>query len=293
MKSSFLFSLLFSTFSALTISCQNNPIAKPKTRTISAQFNSYWYNGTAEISTYKLLQNRYGELREGQASLIFVTENFLKKEQVKANNSKKDNIPVLKLNSTKKFNTGIYPYSIMQSVFSPVKTTSFPIKATASIQEWCGQTFIQLNHRKQFEVQSYTYFASEGDQKINLDPLLTENELWNLIRLSGTKELPIGEFKILPSLEAIRLKHLSLKSYAAIGTLQKGNINIYTLNLPELKRTLTISFQSKFPFIIENWSETIGNHPATKATRITTKKLAYWQLNGNKDEVFRKELGLK
>ena len=38
-----------------------------KARTISQEFKDYWYSGTAEITSYSLLQERYGELREGTA----------------------------------------------------------------------------------------------------------------------------------------------------------------------------------------------------------------------------------
>ncbi len=293
MKFSFYISIVLILLNHLATSCQNKVTTTNLGRNISSEFKKYWYNGTAEISTYTLSQNRYGELRNGHASLIYVTENFLKKEQVKADNAKKDNIPILKLNSIKKFNTGVYPYSIMQSVFSPVNTSSFPLKASASIQEWCGQTFIQLNNKAQFEIQSYSYFASEGDLKINLDKQFTENELWNLIRLGGISELPTGNFKIIPALEFIRLKHVPIKSYKATAVLKKGNLNSYILTIPDLKRTLKINFQPKFPFIIESWSETIENEPTTTATRITTKNLAYWGLNRKKDETFRKELGLE
>ena len=86
---------------------------------LSPEFKEYWYSGEAEITSYKLEQARYGELREGKAVLIFVTEPFLADKQVKANRSNPENIPVLKLNSTKKYLTGIYPYSIMSSSFYP------------------------------------------------------------------------------------------------------------------------------------------------------------------------------
>ena len=55
---------------------------------------------------------------KGKAVLIYVTEDFLNKEQVKANRKSKVSQTVLKLNRTKKFNTGIYPYSIMTSLFT-------------------------------------------------------------------------------------------------------------------------------------------------------------------------------
>jgi hypothetical protein len=125
---------------------------------LSQEFKSYWYNGEAEISSFKLMQERYGEIREGRAVLIYVTEDFLPDIQVKAENYDPDNIPVLKLNSTKKFITGMYPYSIMQSSFYPVQQQSHALKVSASIQEWCGQVYAQLNNRENFEVLSHSYF---------------------------------------------------------------------------------------------------------------------------------------
>ena len=87
---------------------------------LSEEFKKYWYAGNAEITSYKLEQARYGELREGTSVLIYVTEPFLPEVQVKADRSNSTNIPVLKLNATKKYLTGIYPYSIMSSTFYPV-----------------------------------------------------------------------------------------------------------------------------------------------------------------------------
>ena len=59
------------------------------------KFSEYWYAGKAEITSYKLTQNRYGELHQGTAVNIFVTEDFLPEKQVKADNQNKKNIPVL------------------------------------------------------------------------------------------------------------------------------------------------------------------------------------------------------
>ncbi len=41
----------------------------------SQDFNDYWYDGKAEITSYKLEQARYGELHEGYVVLVFVTED--------------------------------------------------------------------------------------------------------------------------------------------------------------------------------------------------------------------------
>ncbi len=50
------------------------------------QFGDYWYQGKAELTSYDLEQVRYGEKREGEAVLIFVTEDFSKSKQVKLDN---------------------------------------------------------------------------------------------------------------------------------------------------------------------------------------------------------------
>ncbi|HSI78817.1 MAG TPA: hypothetical protein VK957_23185, partial [Lunatimonas sp.] len=99
------------------------------------KWGSYWYNGEAEISAFDLTQYRYGESREGEAVLIFVTEDLSKKKQVKLDNPQdagRDAVKVLKLNMTKSFTTGIYPYNMMLSVFSPVYLQSSALKLTAS-----------------------------------------------------------------------------------------------------------------------------------------------------------------
>ena len=124
---------------------------------ISEQFKAHWFDGNAEISSYSLNQSRYGEVRNGSAVLIYVTEDLLKKEQVKANRKSKTTIPVLKSNRTKKFLTGIYPYSIMISSFSALKSPQAIVKNSASIQEWCGQSYLQMNHKaKQLEIISHS-----------------------------------------------------------------------------------------------------------------------------------------
>ena len=121
-----------------------------KRRDLSQEFKEYWYAGQAELTSYELTQERYGELRRGTAVTIFVTEDFLPEAQVKADRYSKKNIPILKLNNTKKFLTGIYPYSIMTSSFVPVDREMHALKVTHSMQEWCGHVYVQLNNRKDY-----------------------------------------------------------------------------------------------------------------------------------------------
>ena len=252
------------------------------------QFNDYWYSGKAEITSYKLEQSRYGEIRKGTAVLVFVTEPFLKNDQVKADQNNPSNINVLKLNATKKFNTGIYPYSIMQSTFYPVANNQHALKVSASVQEWCGHVYTQLNNREQFQVTSHSYFQGEADQNFNLEKNILENQIWTQLRIDPNS-LPVGNIKIIPSLEYTRLNHTPLKAYNAFAENKPGQ---YTLKIKDLDRQLTIKYNPSFPYTIQSWEET-QNGNTTKATKIKTLQSDYWNKKSNSDLELRQTLGLE
>lgn len=277
---------------------QRNTLPSQKTRELSSQFKEYWFSGEAEITSYKLLQERYGEMREGTAVAIFVTEDFLPIAQVKTIRSSSKNIPVMKLNLIKKFNTGIYPYSIMTSSFNPIFDIDHALKITNSVQEWCGQVYMQLNNKKSFEIQSYSYFEDEGDQQLSISKNWIEDELWNLIRINP-EELPTGTINVIPSFEFIRLKHKEMKQYEAIGSLiQKDSVSIYTLHYPKLNRELKLFFRTNFPYEIEKWEElaVLENNDTVRksATAIKLKqmKIDYWNKNRNEYAPLRDSLCL-
>ncbi|MBD3890861.1 septum formation inhibitor Maf [Olleya marilimosa] len=252
------------------------------------QFNDYWYSGQAEITSYQLEQSRYGEIRKGTAVLVYVTEPFLKNDQVKADQNNPSNINVLKLNATKKFNTGIYPYSIMQSTFYPVANNQHALKVSASVQEWCGHVYTQLNNREQFQVTSHSYFQGEADQNFNLEKNILENQIWTQLRIDPNS-LPVGNIKIIPSLEYTRLNHKPLKAYNAFAENKPGQ---YTLKIKDLDRQLTIKYNPSFPYTIQSWEET-QNGNTTKATKIKTLQSDYWNKKSNSDLELRQTLGLE
>ncbi len=258
-----------------------------KYRVVSDEFKEYWFSGEAEITSYQLTQERYGELREGTAVNIFVTEDFLPGAQVKSDTVSEENISVLKLNATKNFNTGIYPYSIMSSTFSPISILGHPLKVSTSVQEWCGHAYLQLNNREDFEIVSHSYFAGEADQSFSIPKTWLENELWNLIRINP-EELPTGDIMIIPSFEYSRLRHKAIEAHAAFASLKQGDsMTIYTLNYPNLQRELVLYFQSSFPYEIEKWEETNAPHPndtlnlKTTAIKMKSIRSAYWSQNAN------------
>lgn len=262
---------------------------------LSQSFTSYWYAGEAELTSYKLSQVRYGELREGTAMMVFVTEPFLPDVQVKADKQKESDIPVLKLNATKSFNTGIYPYSIMTSTFYPVANNQSSLKVSTSLQEWCGHVYTQLNNRDSYEITSHSYFQGEADQNFTLNKSALENDIWTQLRISP-KDLNLDTKQMIPSLEYLRLKHKDLKAYNVSISQHIENDTLKTiLNYSELNRLLEIHQDPKFPFEILSWFETYpdGNTIlTTKAIKMARLKSPYWKKNANKHEVLRDSLGL-
>jgi hypothetical protein len=266
-----------------------------------AEFKKYWYGGRAEINSYSLDQSRYGEQRKGSAVLIFVTEDFSKAKQVKldnSSNSESDKVNVLKLNFIKKFTTGIYPYSMMLSVFTPVNRKAFPntLKATMSSQEWCGHVFTQMNLRANaFDVKSFSYFEQEGDFTASLKKTVIEDELWNIIRLDYNA-LPTGDIDIIPGLFFSRLNHVELKNQPAVAMLSEQlNVVTYTLTLKNQERKLTIHFEKNFPYKILAWEEVFKERDTVQRTHAKLDKTLltdYWTKNKNEFHYLRDSLNL-
>jgi len=261
---------------------------------------AYWYNDEAEISSYRLSQARYGEIHEGFAVLIFVTEHYSPKTQTKPDSPTRDQKPVLKLNFTKKFNTGIYPYSMMISTFFPFSEGEYSYKVSTSSQEWCGHTYTELLNKKKFELQVSSYF--EGESKtVKIEKALLEDDIWSMIRLHP-KNLPMGDIVMIPSFFSQRLLHqpgIGQPAHALLTTDGSNKTKTYSIKYRESDRTISVLFESEFPYNILGWHETYysgwGKNRkklTTSANLINTIKSDYWRKHNKEHAGLRKELGL-
>lgn len=261
--------------------------------------NPYWYSGEAEVSSYELSQARYGEIHEGKAVLVYVTEPFSTEKNTKSDTPSAKDISVLKLNATKKFNTGIYPYSMMTSTFFPFENGKHSLKISSSSQEWCGHTYMEMRNKRKFEIDIHSYFEGESDKNISLDKNVLEDDIWSMIRLAPN-DLPKGELTIIPSFFYLRLMHKDLKAYSCKATNRaNGETSSYRLDYPELDRSLTIQYETKAPHKILGWTESYTSgfganrkKLTTEAKRIETIKTAYWGKHSNNDRALRTKLGL-
>ena len=273
-------------------------------------FPDYWYQGKAELTRYDLEQARYGEIRRGDALMIFVTEDFLADRQVKLESDPegKNVTKILKLNFVKKFQTGIYPYSLMTSVFTPLTRDSIQrsLKITTTVQEWCGHVFSQLNLRGgRFDVHTYSYFEREGDQSFGLEGVMAEDEIWSIIRRLPSA-LPTGRISIIPGTMTTRLRHTPLRVMTATATATLAAAQRDSLYGPLMRytvvyedRTLAIDFQQEFPYGIIGWTETYRDGFGPNARELTTRARRthqlitdYWRRNSTADDSLRRELGL-
>jgi len=285
----------------LWISCSEQPSNAPGNSVISDGFRNYWYAGKAEVNSYNIIQSRYGEERDGKAMMIFVTEDFSINKQVKLddpNQAGTDKASVLKLNMTKNFVTGIYPYSMMLSAFTPIDINQVPhtLKVTMSAQEWCGQVFSQVNLKhKNYVITGHSYFEKEGDENLNLKVALLEDELWNRIRLDP-QSLPIGDVEMIPGLFFSRLNHIGLNNEKATCSKEEtSDLVKYIVTYPSHKRSLAIEFEKTFPHRIKGWTETQEQNGKTFITAATLDKqliMDYWTKNKNEFLYLRDSLGL-
>ncbi len=279
----------------------------------SEKFLKYWKSGLGEISTYDITTERYGEKRKAQGVLVFVYEEINADTRIKVESEKtplNKQIPILKLNSILKFNTGIYDYSVMTSVFAGLSGPGVqrhfePKKISLSSQEWCGHVFHQLiPGKKNLVSEIHSYFEAEGDTKTVLanpkDEIYYEDEMPILIRELDGDFMAKGEEKnltLVPSLWKTRKKHIPLAFEKATLTkvglknLEIENktvaVNDWVLKSDTCSTTYHIEAEGAKKLL--GWENNLGE----KGVLIKSIRTPYWEKHGNKDEHYRKELGLK
>jgi hypothetical protein len=229
-----------------------------------------------------------------------VTEDFLPKLQVKEEHGDSpDAISVLKLNAYRRFYTGIYPYTVMTSSFTPASGAP-TLKLSSTVQEWCGQVYSQLNRRDDgLHTLVHSYFQDEADQKTLLPDAMLEDGVWAAIRIAPD-EIEEGERSIVPALEYIRMRHKALRPYPAVVTRTKEvttdlvdhPVTALQVSYPPLGRTLIIYYEPQFPHVIQAWEEREGPF---RTTAVRTHAIIddYWHHNSVDDAMYREALGLE
>ncbi len=271
-------------------------------------FWDHWGDGQAELAGYRLSQRRYGELREGEAVLVVVTEDFTAGQRVKSDGGHDDEYPVLKLNEMRDFQTGIYDYNLMTSTFLPLDgrtARGVPTKLSFSMQEWCGTTFDQLVvDGDSLRRTGHSYFDGEADrdevQELAADAVFAD-ALPLLVRGLAGELVSAGESRtvtILPRLSEVRMAHIALEERSA--TLSRGGetrVVESVLGAVEAEDvvvrergglTTTYTVESASPHRLLGWEASDGE----RGVLTGLIRAPYWQLARNGLESRRADLGL-
>jgi len=286
----------------------------------SPTFESHWQDGKAELDGYRYTITRYGQLRHGTAVMVFVTEPFSEAKRVKVDDpaaNPRDTFEALKLNLIRDFQTGIYDYNTMTSVFVRSRDYS-PAKVSFSSAEWCGHVYEEMLFGPRDIADRYTsYFEDESAQRRlqRMKEGIAEEELF--IRLRGLRGewLRPGERRTVPFLPAAfyrRLTHRPLQWTTAsiersgrdeVVTVPAGRFDasIYTVSTGDAREGL-FHIERAYPHRVLRWEWKAVGKPAGRgwspsegldAGVLTgSARLPYWRLHEVGDEKYLKLLGL-
>lgn len=279
---------------------------------LTPDFWAHWGDGQAELDGYALTQPRYGEARDGVVVHIFVTEPFSRSDRVKADpgrHADEDVVQVLKLNEAREFQTGVYDYDTMSSVFVPLsgEGAGRPLKASFSSQEWCGMLYEELAFEPtRIHQRRFSYFDGESkpdaflerpEGGVTLDALPIRLRGWvggELLAPGQTKQLPV-----LPSLLRARLTHRplawregQLRRAKTPETIEvpagRFEVSIYHLGLDD-GDAYTYAVETAAPHRIIRWTGPDGE----RAELVGSDRMPYWELHGEGAEKHLARIGLE
>lgn len=277
----------------------------------SSAFWEHWGDGRAELSGYRLQVNHYGEVREGELVTVYVTEPHDRRTWIKDDHVEDPNrVEVLKLLSTRTFDTGIYPYTVLSGVFSPVdhwRAERFqPVRMELDAQEWCGSE----SHRvwagpQRLRALRLSYFDDPGESLREVS--LPEETLYEDALLVQLRELD-GEFAgggawegtLVPDLWGLRKRLSALEPLDASITRSRTELEGAAVTRFELRAALdghtyerTFLVEREAPRRVLEWTTRLDGRLVERAELQDSTRLAYWELNQEGDEAYREELGLE
>lgn len=275
-----------------------------------AALYEHWSDGRGEINTYQIAEERYGEVRDGHAILVYVSEELNRHSYVKVESDatpQDQRMYVIKLNALRRFATGIYDYATMTTVFSVADPhLGHPpfqaARVTHSTQEWCGQVFQRMDLREDgWHYLLHSYFESEGDRAEVLPAQGTEVEdnLWVKIRELDQPWMQPGAsttITLVPAAWESRKSHRPVQAQTAI--LSKAPVADYTCTLGTFaahrwswrldEREVSVWVERDGAHRVLGWEDSRGG----RASLIRSERLPYWQMHGNADSGARAGFGL-
>ena len=229
-------------------------------------FTNYWKNNKIELTKYELKED---SISIGESTLTFSIDYV---EDV----NKTDSIQTLRSDFTSKIYKEKFDYSAMTSVYLPLNLSlrSHALKVLNSVQEVKEYSFLELSQiPKSYEIIAKHTFKEKIKQHSILERKNLEDESWAKIRMNP-KDLPMEDIEIIPSFDywqsvrknpKIHEAKAEIKDYSGIEFMSK-KLKIYNLKYSDLKRNLSIIFETDFPFEIVGW-KCVNNGKVVVAVR--------------------------
>lgn len=279
----------------------------------ATEFDPTWYDGRAEVAGYRWTGSRYGEARSGEAVAIFVTEPFSRDRHVKLDDpdnpvNEGDVVTVMKLNLVRDFQTGIYDYNTMTSVFVSIDDLS-ALESTFTSAEWCGHVFEEIDVRADAPtVTTHSYFEGESGST-SLPPRrggLIGDHL--LVWARGLRGAPLaaGDSTRLPLLRSSFERRLAHREAAWSDARIERAAELETVEVPA-GRFEAITYRIRFaddpaqgvvrieaaaPHRVLSWSWSLGGRTIDAGELTGSRRLEYWRLNREGQEELRASIGL-
>ena len=247
-------------------SLQNPPQGSPKGDFRWLNSDS-WNDGAAVVSVFRGKLRWYGELRDAEVRHYVVREYVHPTELTKVDTVTDASIAVLKANILITFTTGTYEYRQMCSLFFDRRSGEL-VKAVGSSQEGCGASF-QRWDRNSNELRYDTYWAGEA---------------------AGSRALKKGSRQFFPEEIAILAGLLAPQDLEVLPSLVSSSVRKKTANAATLTREKNVTRlgDREFRYDADGFLESWKQGPGEAFTRVSKKRLYYWNHTGNGDERFLK-----
>lgn len=278
--------IIISIFGILQYACASDTNSLFENINYDWMKNSYWFDGKAEINFYDATIMRYGQRREtSEVYQIVVAEKHRTDQRVKADDWRKPNLlPVLKFNFVVNFQTGIYTYHQMASIFFN-QESAHVYKMTLTSNEWCGNTFKEyINFDGKILLNFNSYFDGTGNGSYELpkqkDLILYDGlpvQLRSLKFQPGkTISLKLLSRQITNNAQKPEVSNAKLEvGKIATLTTKEGEVQAYLVTVHHDRGQDQFWFEAEFPNRMIKWTTYDGSEYLLRATT----KLKYWQLN--------------
>jgi hypothetical protein len=247
--------------------------------------HALWNDGLAEVATYQAKKKIYGVLRDHEAVMITVKEDFSREMYTKADPpyEGKKLLPVLKVNLFSRIETDNYPYHYLVSLFVKRNDLFHPVKMTVSSQEWCGNTFkLFKNWQSPPSFEYHSYFDEQGDGETTVN--FQSGDLLREQLLISLRDIPFQEgyrktFRLLESQMTNKFKKPTWQQAELVVVGEEdvetpaGTIRSWRLNITSYNDRISIWFSRDYPHPLVKYFDASGEEMILKEI----SRSAYWK----------------